>query len=102
MPPTGDIVWGFPSAGKRPRAGAPAVAPGEPPSQVRPMPVTSRAKSAPAQPAAENNPYDDMLACFDRAAGLLGLDPGQCEILKTPERELKVAIPVRMDDGSFK
>ncbi|HVQ26545.1 MAG TPA: Glu/Leu/Phe/Val dehydrogenase, partial [Planctomycetota bacterium] len=66
------------------------------------MPVTSRTKSAPAQPANENNPYDDMLVRFDRAAELLGLDPGQCEILKTPERELKVAIPVRMDDGSFK
>jgi glutamate dehydrogenase (NAD(P)+) len=66
------------------------------------MPVTSRAKSVPARPGNENNPYDDMVVRFDQAAALLGLDPGQCEILKTPERELKVAIPVRMDDGSFK
>ena len=32
------------------------------------MPVTSRAKSAPARQAPEDNPYDDMLVRFDRAA----------------------------------
>ena len=48
------------------------------------MPVTSRAKSAPARQAPEDNPFDDMVARFDRAAGLLGLDPGQCEILRRP------------------
>ncbi len=63
----------------------------------------------PAPPAAQrprnlsnqDNPFDDMVARFDHAAELLELDPGLAKILKTPERELKVAIPVRMDNGTY-
>jgi len=50
----------------------------------------------------ETNPYEAMLARFDRAAELLGLDEGLISILKMPERELKVAVPVQMDDGTFR
>ncbi len=46
------------------------------------------------------NPYDEMLEVLDRAAGMLGLCESDYVILKYPERELKVAIPVEMDDGS--
>jgi glutamate dehydrogenase (NAD(P)+) len=53
----------------------------------------------PIRQAPEHNPFEAMLTRFDRAAELLGLDEGLYEILKTPEKELKVAIPVRMDDG---
>ncbi len=50
----------------------------------------------------EHNPFESMLKRFDVAAEILGLDDGLYEILKTPEKELKVAIPIRMDDGSSK
>lgn len=48
------------------------------------------------------NPYQNMLNIVDRAAGILGYEPKEYEILKYPERELKVAVPVEMDDGSLK
>lgn len=48
------------------------------------------------------NPYDNMLQVLDRAAGMLGLSESDYVVLKYPERELKVAIPVEMDDGSVK
>jgi glutamate dehydrogenase (NAD(P)+) len=37
---------------------------------------------------------------FDRAATRLRLDPGVSQLLRSPMREHKVAVPVRMDDGS--
>lgn len=46
------------------------------------------------------NPYDNVLAIMDRAAGMLKLSPNEYIALKYPERELKVSIPVEMDDGS--
>ncbi|MBA7618560.1 MAG: glutamate dehydrogenase [Calditrichaeota bacterium] len=36
---------------------------------------------------------------FDEAAELLGLDPGMREFLRWPQREFKVTLPVKMDDG---
>jgi glutamate dehydrogenase (NAD(P)+) len=36
---------------------------------------------------------------FDAAADHLQLDPGVREVLRTPDRELTVAIPIYMDDG---
>lgn len=55
---------------------------------------------ADVQPS-ETNPYEAMLSRFDLAAEKLKLDPGFYKILKTPAKELKVAIPVMMDDGHF-
>ena len=48
------------------------------------------------------NPYENMLQVLEQAAGTLGLAKDDYEALKYPERELKVSIPVRMDDGSIK
>ncbi|MDR1785702.1 MAG: Glu/Leu/Phe/Val dehydrogenase [Spirochaetaceae bacterium] len=48
------------------------------------------------------NPYDNMLQVLESAAQKLGLKPSDYETLKFPERELKVSIPIRMDDGSIK
>lgn len=45
------------------------------------------------------NPYDNMLEVLDRAAGELGLDHDDYATLCYPEREMKVSIPVKMDDG---
>jgi glutamate dehydrogenase (NAD(P)+) len=47
------------------------------------------------------NPYADMLDSLDKAAVLLGLKEQDYIALKYPERELKVSIPVEMDDGSI-
>ena len=49
----------------------------------------------------EFNPFQAMARRFDGAANHLGLDPGIREVLRTPDRELTVAIPVLMDDGSL-
>ncbi len=48
------------------------------------------------------NPYEDMLKSMEEAANLLGLEKDDYEALKYPERELKVSIPVEMDDGSIR
>ena len=47
-------------------------------------------------------PYKNMLDNLEEAAKLLGYDPGDYEVLKYPERELTVSIPVKMDDGRVK
>ena len=48
------------------------------------------------------NPYQNMINVVDKAAGILGYKPSDYEALKYPERELKVAIPVEMDDGTVR
>lgn len=48
------------------------------------------------------NPYDNMLSVLDSAAGKLGLQPSDYEAVKYCERELKVSIPIHMDDGSVR
>jgi glutamate dehydrogenase (NAD(P)+) len=65
------------------------------------MSSTSTVAEKPAAKSAESNPYEAMLARFNSAADILDLDKGLRAILTTPERELKVAVPVRMDDGSI-
>ena len=49
----------------------------------------------------EFNPFLAMAKRFDIAADHLKLEPGVREILRTPDRELTVAIPVQMDDGTM-
>ena len=45
------------------------------------------------------NPYDNVLKTVKDAADILGYSDSDIEAIKYPERELKVAIPVCMDDG---
>jgi glutamate dehydrogenase (NAD(P)+) len=51
---------------------------------------------------AELNPFKIAQKQLDTAAATLGLDPATHELLRWPQRELQVSIPVRMDDGSMK
>jgi len=51
---------------------------------------------------ADYNPYDNMLEVLNAAAAKLALAPSDYEFLKYCERELKVAVPVQMDDGSIR
>jgi glutamate dehydrogenase (NAD(P)+) len=58
--------------------------------------------SAPGAQQDEFNPFLAMAERFDTAADYLGLDAGVRDVLRTPDRELTVAIPVLMDDGSLR
>jgi glutamate dehydrogenase (NAD(P)+) len=47
----------------------------------------------------EKNPWLAAEARFDNAANHLKLDDGMRKVLKSPAREIKVNIPVQLDDG---
>lgn len=47
----------------------------------------------------EENPFEAMMARFDRAGELLDLEPGLYKVLRNPEKLIIVSIPVMMDSG---
>src|SRR5438309_3450170 len=47
----------------------------------------------------ETNPWLAAEARFDEAATLLNLDDGMCKVLRSPNREITIHIPVLLDDG---
>jgi len=47
-------------------------------------------------------PYEEVNLFFDQAAERLKLPDGLREMLRRPWRELRVQVPVRMDDGNIK
>jgi glutamate dehydrogenase (NAD(P)+) len=49
----------------------------------------------------EESPFATMMSQFDHAARHLGVDAAEYAILRKPDREISVAVPVRMDDGSL-
>lgn len=51
---------------------------------------------------AELNPFKMAQAQFDEAAERLGLDPAMRDLLRWPQREYHVTLPVRMDDGKYR
>lgn len=53
-------------------------------------------------PGTAENPRDITLYNFRMAADRLGLDSEMRMLLTTPFRELRVEVPVRLDDGSLK
>ncbi|HEV3200043.1 MAG TPA: Glu/Leu/Phe/Val dehydrogenase [Bryobacteraceae bacterium] len=52
-------------------------------------------------PKIEKNAHEVALENFDLAANALELDPNVRAMIKYPERELKVSVPVRMDSGKI-
>lgn len=50
-------------------------------------------------PLDENNPFEGMMSRFDRAAQLLDLEPGLYKVLRHPEKQIIVSVPVMMDNG---
>lgn len=62
-------------------------------------PVLAAAQAARGRPAPGAAALAAALAQFDAAADHLGLDDGLREVLRTPQRELTVHFPVRLDDG---
>src|ERR1041385_8590493 len=47
----------------------------------------------------EENPFEAMMLRFDRAAELLDLEPGLYKVLRHPEKQIIVSIPVTRDNG---
>ena len=47
----------------------------------------------------DENPFEAMMARFDKAATLLNLDPDLYQVMRVPNREITVYIPVHMDSG---
>jgi glutamate dehydrogenase (NAD(P)+) len=48
---------------------------------------------------AEENPFEAMMSRFDYAAQRLSLDPGLYKVLRSPEKQIIVSIPVLRDNG---
>ena len=50
----------------------------------------------------DENPFATMMSSFDEAADKLGLDPDVYAILRKPDREIQVSLPVHLDDGAIR
>ncbi|MBI2402116.1 MAG: Glu/Leu/Phe/Val dehydrogenase [Gemmatimonadetes bacterium] len=50
---------------------------------------------------AEENPFEAMMARFDHAAQLLALDPGLYRVLRQPEKQIIVSVPIQRDNGEI-
>jgi len=50
---------------------------------------------------AEENPFESMMERFDHAAKLLSLDPGLYKVLRNPEKQIIVSVPVLRDSGEL-
>lgn len=48
------------------------------------------------------NPYDNFLAVLAKAAKTINMPEQEYEAIKYPERELKVNLPIKMDNGTVK
>ena len=70
-------------------------------SAIALVPLLQTATSAKRRMAAEQDPFEAMLARYARAAELLQLEPGIDRILRHPEKEIVVAVPVQMDNGEI-
>ncbi len=51
---------------------------------------------------AKRSPFEIAQEQLDKVAKIIKLDPASYEMLRWPMRELRVTIPVKMDDGSVK
>ncbi len=49
----------------------------------------------------EDNPFEAMMARFDHAAELLDLDPGIYRVLRMPEKQLIVSVPIQLDNAEI-
>ncbi|MBI1966846.1 MAG: Glu/Leu/Phe/Val dehydrogenase [Gemmatimonadetes bacterium] len=48
---------------------------------------------------AEENPFEAMMERFDHAAKLLNLDPGLYKVLRNPEKQIIISVPILRDTG---
>ena len=47
----------------------------------------------------EENPFEAMMSRFDYAAQRLSLDPGHYKVLRSPEKQIIVSVPILRDNG---
>ncbi|MBC8406790.1 MAG: Glu/Leu/Phe/Val dehydrogenase [Planctomycetes bacterium] len=50
----------------------------------------------------QENPFASMMERYDDAAAVLGLSPDAYSLLRTPDREIKFALPIRYPDGEIR
>lgn len=55
----------------------------------------------PAPALSEEAPFASMMGLFDEAATRLGVDPANYAILRKPDREITVSVPVQLEDRSW-
>ena len=48
------------------------------------------------------NPYENMLSVLNETCTMMGMKESEYVFLKYPEREVKVSIPVEMDNGEIR
>ena len=48
----------------------------------------------------QENPFEEMMSRFDDAAKRLGLEPGLYQVLRFPEKQIIVSVPVLRDNGT--
>ena len=51
--------------------------------------------------ASEKNPFEAMMSRFDIAAAHLNLEPGLYAVLRAPEKQLIVSVPIKRDNGEI-
>ncbi len=66
-------------------------------------PARKEAKKKEATPShIAVNPYDSMLKRFEAAASIIGLEADVYGVVKNPEKQVIVNLPVKMDNGTTK
>ncbi|MGE5431199.1 MAG: Glu/Leu/Phe/Val family dehydrogenase [Syntrophomonadaceae bacterium] len=55
----------------------------------------------PAPITDKENPFESMMARFEKAAQILGLENGAYQYLKSPVKQIITSIPIIMDNGSI-
>ena len=63
------------------------------------MKTTRPSRSAPSPPRAGMSSFEEVNALVERAASRLGVEPEYRRLMRNSYRELRVQIPMRMDDG---
>jgi glutamate dehydrogenase (NAD(P)+) len=51
--------------------------------------------------ASEENPFEAMMSRFDDAAQRLNLEPGLYKVLRAPEKQIIVSVPIQLDNGEI-
>lgn len=68
-----------------------------PSSSVRPLDGDDLQPLSP--PLSDESPFATMMSSFDEAAEKLAIDADAYAILRKPDREIAVSVPVKLDDG---
>lgn len=68
-------------------------------SDKTPLPAAPLRPPTPA--LSDESPFQSMMSLFDEAAQTLGIDPANYAILRKPDREVTVSVPVQLGDRSW-